>query len=441
METRVVTDSTDDLAKDIVQRLRKGGDIFLTGAGGTGKTYLTRKILKHFKNPAKLGTTAIAAIAIGGATVHSFFRLGICSTVEELAKQDKMRIQRTADIRGVSLARAEQVMFSKMAKVLEATDLIVIDEISMASAELLDMVHARIKKYGGYRKAPMLAVGDLLQLPPVSEKAHLVFESKNWTFTMVELTEIHRTEDLDFYRVQSKVRFGIYDTEVAEFITKRSTQPQPDSVYLAAVNRTVDAVNHRELIALPGEIEAYEAVVEKHVDTLPDSVINSFIASIPPDRELRLKPQARVIITTNVYDPMSEELLYYNGQKGTFLQYDEESDCLLIDTDDQGIKRVALYPYELGELTEENGSVVMTSQATVKQYPVRLSYSITVHRAQGSTVNGPITINCRDIFSPGQFYVALSRATCANNISIMFFKPEHIFALPKCVEFYRRGRG
>lgn len=429
-------------AKEIASLLKNKENVFLTGAGGTGKTYLTNQILQEFKNPIVLGTTALAAVLVGGETIHSFFKLGISSDVEKMLEKDGESIQWMVDNYKLSYQRAENARFGKMRNMLAIADLLVLEEISMASGELLGMIHERLRTHC-LRKIPILAVGDLMQLPPVKARTQ-VFQSPHWTFKTINLDKVHRTSDLEFIEVQHKVRMGLCDEQVLAFMKARKGMPEVngEAMILTALNKEVAAYNRKALDCIEGGEEVFEALVEKNNPKLHDNAIENFIEHIPPEKEIRLKVGARVIITNNVYAEaektpgvVEKVLEYYNGQKGTYIGYYKDYNALMVMTDDQALKYIRVFPYEMVEHQAEEGKVSRVPAATVFQYPVRLAYAMTIHKSQGQTLD-KVHINCRNIFGPGQFYVALSRATSAEGVKVAFFDPKKIQADKNGMEFY-----
>ncbi len=191
-----------------IQKSLKHSNLFLTGGAGVGKSYLTNEVIKSYRQEGKqvvaLGSTGVSAVNIGGFTVHSFFVFGISNNFDEL---------RLADRRAKS-------RLSNLKKILKATDLIIIDEISMISTTLLDMISYRLDSLGYLGK--LLFVGDFFQLPPVQKSRKkddlfvdllYAFESSAWSkfdFTVVELTEMKRTQDKPFTHILHKVRRGIW---------------------------------------------------------------------------------------------------------------------------------------------------------------------------------------------------------------------------------------
>lgn len=426
-----------------VRYLKEGNDLFLTGAGGTGKSYTSRKIVKEFKNPIVLGTTGLAAVNIGGETMHSFFRLGINSSLEDLQANDKRFVSSFASQRRLNYEHAYTIIFSKLEDILNNADLILLDEVSMATSNQLEMMLYRIQKLAPGRTIPFLFVGDLLQLPPIGQETP-IFESPFWKAKTWTLKKIHRTSDKDFYDIQRKVRWGIADKQVIDFIEARQTNNIMDDskIMLASTNKVVDAHNIRAMKELDTEEESYKMGIESK-DTVKPVQIDKFLQDLPVSETLTLKVGARVMITTNVYITDlftgSKRLAYYNGQVGTYTG---------LVTDELGIKKLKVVADTGHTLLVERFAFEKTSHVAVgdkvetvveisaKQFPVRLAYALTIHKSQGQTLDA-VHISCRGINNPGQFYVALSRCSNPDKLSFSNFHARtHIYADDRCKAFY-----
>jgi ATP-dependent DNA helicase PIF1 len=240
-------------------------NIFLSGGAGVGKSYLTSKIIDLYKNEGKnvvpLGSTGISAVNIGGYTLHSFFVFGIASSSEELRIQDRKNRSRISELK----------------KVLQNLDLIVIDEISMVSANLIDMIYYRLESLG--YSGRLLVVGDFYQLPPIvkSERSDALFldsfyafESSAWSkfgFKAVILSEIKRTKDLEFANILSYIRKGGATLEVREYLKTllaRTIPSESDPTYLFGRNKEVEEMNRAKL----AKIESDAALYFWEIDTI-----------------------------------------------------------------------------------------------------------------------------------------------------------------------------
>ena len=240
-----------DLEK-VLEGLERG-PVFLTGGAGVGKSHTTNEVIRHYRKQGRqvvaLGSTGVSAVNIGGFTIHSFFVFGISSNFEELKQSDRRAKKRLADLK----------------KILQATDLIVIDEISMVSTEMLDMIAYRLETAGYTGK--LLFVGDFFQLPPIrrGSSAHLfgeqlyAFESSAWQTIapeVIELREMKRTRDSEFTRILHKIRVGDCDEEVVGYLEKiwnNESAYANEPTYLFGRNQEVEITNRSRIDALDTE--------------------------------------------------------------------------------------------------------------------------------------------------------------------------------------------
>lgn len=440
-----MTTSDINHADNIVKLLKSGTDVFLTGPGGTGKTYTTRKVLSSFKNPMCLGSTALAALAIGGETIHSFFKFGLCGNLRELEVADRKyrsmpRIKLDQPIKEQVFGMRAPWAFRRLENVLFTCDLIVIDEVSMVTGAMLDMIFYRLELFTK-RRIPILMVGDLLQLPPVqADTGGFVIDSPRWNFRTYQLTKIYRTDDLEFYRMQQFVRFGSARPEVVDYLQKLVGNRKENATILCPTNNMVDSYNDRQLEALPGKLFSLEPVftpVNVNYEITADRQ-KKLCKDLKPDCPLRFKVGAEVIVTDNVYEAneLGTFLKYHNGLRGKVVGYSPEDKSIFLEVEDGTARRITPFVYEFKEkIVDKDGDLADRVQFIITQYPLRLAYAMTIHKSQGQTLDN-VYINCGKIFAPGQFYVALSRATSPQGLTLHGFRPEHIHANPRLVRFY-----
>lgn len=373
-------------------------NIFLSGGAGVGKSYLTSKIIDLFKYEGKsvvpLGSTGISAVNIGGYTLHSFFVFAIASNLEELRVQD----------------RKNRGRISELKKVLKNLDLIVIDEISMVSADLIDMIYYRLESldYSGR----VLVVGDFYQLPPIvkSERNNALFgqsfyafESSAWSkfnFKPLILEEIKRTNDLEFANILSYIRKGESPLETREYLKRllgHTVAFESEPTYLFGRNKEVEEMNKAKLAKIESDEALYFWEIEK-IRTVNEKRLNSWAKALPVVEDLHLKVGAPVIFTVNKWGK------FVNGQRGTVVELD--IDHIIVSTDGRDI---TLYRHDF-ELTELNSETLESEAiATLKQFPIKLAFAITIHKSQGMSIESMVC-NVDSLFVPGQFYVAISRA-------------------------------
>jgi ATP-dependent DNA helicase PIF1 len=444
---------------EIVLDYLEQGNLFLTGGAGVGKTYTTREVIKAYsklnKNVVVLASTGIAAVALGGQTVHSFLKLGIAKTVPELLS-GSMRPHHRKELR----------------MMISIIDLLIIDEISMISAGLMEMIQYRLEQFAFNGR--LMVVGDFLQLPPVrrhDEEKRLMwqykieehereryfgyaFESPTWfdyDFSMLELAEIKRTNDTDFAKILNTIRGGLYERPVYDFMVDLIRQEHEHAVTrLFATNAKVKNYNDDKLNEGAKNIVS----IATKVTTLESKVdiskgVEKFLGHLPVESELRLRIGAPILFTIN-----SSE--YKNGERGEIKEilHDDKKGYSLIVTKDCG-SEVEVKPfifemknYEIKE--NEKGEPIVEEKiiADVSQLPVRLAWSITIHKSQGMSIDS-LEISLDEIFEKSQFYVALSRSTSKKGVKLLtkkrpkelhYWLHNMIGADPKVTQFYDDSR-
>ena len=413
----------------LYEKLTSGTNVFLTGGAGVGKTTLTNGVIADFeadaKKVAKLASSAMAATLLGGQTLHSFFDLGICSDSEELMLQGKYEIGK------------------KLKKLLAQISLIVIDEISMVSAEVMEMIAFRLKQ--GEYKGAVLVVGDFLQLPPVvrgAQETFFAFESSAWKafdFEVVELTYIYRTDDKAFIELLHHVRYGYVD-EVVHNHLNSFIKPLPNdfshTTFLFGKNISASKHNKEQLDSIEGERFVKEAQIIKHKKNVSDKEIEKFLNDARIEKELDLKIGAPVLFTRNAWN-------YYNGERGEVVNVDEQF-VYVQKSDGRVVKleMVAQHKTQWVEKTvEKTKQMVEEERFSVYQYPIKLAFAITIHKSQGMSIESLI-IQSNEIFAASQFYVALSRSS--NPKQLILIAPtrqwhELIYTHPKALQFVQKG--
>ena len=390
------------LAWDIIETT--GSNLFLTGKAGTGKTTFLRHLKRNTsKRCVVLAPTGIAAINAEGMTMHSFFQLPFSPHVPDTPFQ-----------------QSGSHKFSKQkVKILRSLDLIVIDEISMVRADLLDAVDSVLRHYrhsslpfGGVQ---LLLIGDLGQLAPVAKEEEWAMLSayydtpyffssralRQTEYLVIELTRIYRQDDKAFVDILNKVRDNKADRHVLDVLNSRyipDFKPADDEGYirLTTHNFMAQQVNSRELAKLPGTSFSYKAEVEGKFPEM----------SYPTDEVLELKKDAQVMFVKNDSSP---DKRYYNGMigrvtaissRGFSVVPKDGGDAIEVTPEEWTNSR-----YELDEKSKEIKEVV---EGVFRQYPVKTAWAITVHKSQGLTFSHAI-INVSSSFAHGQTYVALSR--------------------------------
>ena len=408
---------------DLLHTLQRS-NLFLTGGAGVGKTTLTNAVISAYEQEgrkvAKLASTGMAATLIGGQTLHSFFDFGIASSMEELQKSKKLTIPR------------------KVKRLLQAIDLIVIDEISMVSAELLDMVRLRLLQSDF--KGRVMVVGDFLQLPPIVKgELHFAFEAESWErfeFTKVVLDKIYRTDDADFIELLHHVRFGHVD-ECIHNALNEFIKPIPSDLreftFLFGKNASVAYHNRIQLDFIDEELVTKEAEVVIHDKSVQEREIERFFEDARIDKELHLKLGAPVLFTRNSWN-------YFNGERGIVVKIDDEA--VYVRKSGGSVVKLEKQKQSKTKWVEKEieGKLDMVEEElfSVYQYPIKLAFAITIHKSQGMSLEDLI-IEPNEIFAPSQFYVALSRAKNPSRLTLIAPKRQWsslVYAHQKAKEFY-----
>lgn len=392
--------------------------IFLTGKAGTGKTTFLRKLQKVcYKRMVVVAPTGVAAINAEGVTIHSFFQLSFGPQLPENAA--------TGHNTSVNKFSIQKLNRTKI-KIIRSLDLLVIDEISMVRADLLDAVDEVLRRvrhsskpFGGVQ---LLMIGDIHQLAPVAKPDEweilapyydsvYFFSShalSSTDYICIELDHIYRQSDSHFIALLNKVRNHCLDNESFRQLNCRYKQDfTPDDsegyITLTTHNFQADKINEDKLSALSSKPLYFEAHVK---GTFPEN-------NYPTKKTLELKIGARVMFVKN--DP-SPEKSYYNGKIGTITGYDERSNSLAVDCGDETIVVSAVdwinYEYSINPDTNE---IEEKEIGSFSQVPLRLAWAVTIHKSQGLTFDRVI-IDAGQAFAHGQVYVALSRCTTLDGI-------------------------
>jgi len=373
-------------------------NIFVTGRAGTGKSTL----LDYFRSVTKkeivvLAPTGVAAVNVGGQTIHSFFRFKPDVTVEQIRKGSKKR--------------------GKKETIYENLDAIVIDEISMVRADLLDCVDAFLRRNGKASHAPfggiqMILIGDLYQLPPVvvgkerevfrdHYKSEYFFDAKvfkDMKIEYLELEKVYRQTDETFIHLLNGIRNKTIDDEQIEEINRQYLDDEKklpgEAVYLTTTNRMADERNEAKLAAVKGKQFTFEANVKGKFEE----------KYFPTERLLRLKRGAQVMLLNN-----DSEGRWINGSIGSVHKIKE--DRLSVKLAGGSVEEVTPFTWSIYKFfwDEKSRSVDSEIVGSFAQYPVKLAWAITIHKSQGKTFENAVIDFGKGTFSPGQAYVALSR--------------------------------
>ena len=394
-----------DLARDIIENT--GTSLFLTGKAGTGKTTFLREIREESsKRVVVTAPTGIAAINAGGVTLHSFFQLDFAPFVPET---QSMRTKNSFTQR-----------FSKeKIQLIRGMDVLVIDEISMVRADVLDAVDAVLRRYRDRSKpfggVQMLMIGDLQQLPPVvveSERdliyrhyrSPYFFDSHalaELNYVTVELDKVYRQASGRFLDILNAIRDNRAGKEILDELNARyrpGFNPADSEGYirLTTHNHLANVVNQRRMEELPSEPYRFIADIEGN---FPES-------SYPVDRELVLKKGAQVMFVKN---DTGEDRRFFNGMIGHVTAIDnEEVEVTPVDSEYPILVPKLEWENIKLEVDAENGNISEKREGAFRQYPLKNAWAITIHKSQGLTFDRAI-IDAAASFTHGQTYVALSR--------------------------------
>ena len=411
--------------------------VFLTGKAGTGKSTFLKYICNHTKKKyVVLAPTGIAAINAGGVTLHSFFKLPFRPMLP--------------DDPDLSLSHGRIFEFFKYPKekrkIIAEVDLIIIDEISMVRADIIDCVDRILRVYSGNMRLPfggkqLLFVGDVFQLEPVvpsdqKEILSLFYASpfffsarvfKDINLVPIELQKVYRQTDSVFINILDRIRNNAARKQELDTLNGRyfpSFEPQNEDMYITLATRRdqVDFINEKKLAELPGE--EYVSVGKIEGD-FPES-------SLPTQLNLSIKEQAQVIFIDNDY-----ERRWVNGTIGMVSGIDENGNVYVLL--ESGVEHLVEptswrnYKYKYNEKEKRIEEEIV---GTFEQLPIRLAWAITVHKSQGLTFSRVVVDLTGGVFAGGQTYVALSRCTSLEGLVLKCkFSSRDIFIRKEIVEF------
>lgn len=411
--------------------------IFLTGKAGTGKTtFLNDFVRKTRKKHIVVAPTGIAAINAGGVTIHSMFGLPLRTFLPTTERIDSDFANNIADLMNHFRYRKDKL------KLLREIEIIIIDEVSMLRADVLDMMDFSLRtvrrnqqKFGGVQ---MLFIGDLYQLPPVVRDEHILkkfyaspffFESyalKELPLITLELTTVYRQKDEKFLDILNEIRDGAIGDIDFETLNERyipDFEPKEEAyVYLTSHNRMADEINVKKLKELPGKSHFYKA-----------EIIGNFNENqYPNDEILELKVGAQIMFLRN---DASGERRYFNGKLAEVVEVEEKEISVIIDGEDEIFKlKKENWDQKRYSLAEDK-SVQEEVLGSFKQYPIRLAWAVTIHKSQGLTFDRLI-IDAGKSFASGQVYVALSRCRTLEGIVLKSkITPEVIFSDKRVSKF------
>ncbi|PIR60552.1 MAG: helicase [Candidatus Pacebacteria bacterium CG10_big_fil_rev_8_21_14_0_10_44_54] len=378
------------------------GHFFITGKAGTGKSLL----LQYFRTYSQkklvvLAPTGVAALNVGGQTIHSLLRLPFSAITLDSFR--RLRVD------------------TKLKKLLQSLDCIVIDEISMVRVDIMEAIDYILKKarnsYEPFGGVQMIMFGDLYQLPPVVTSGELqqyfddtyggayCFNANSWRAAkpeIITLSKIFRQSDATFIDLLNSLRDGNPNEDFLDRLNQRASiaPPQDGAVTLATTNRTVSEINQRKLDSLRADAHEYEAEVSGKLEE----------SAFPTDKVLQLKKGAQIMMLKNDRDKR-----WVNGSLGTIHSISPSNikvnldDIVYTVRPETWSKIKYTYDQRENKIKEEVIS-------TFTQYPLRLAWAITIHKSQGQTYSNAIIDLGRGAFAHGQTYVALSRCVSLDSV-------------------------
>ena len=424
----MMNEQTDvaNLTKRFINQTNRS--IFLTGKAGTGKTTLLKEIIRTtHKKAVIVAPTGIAALNAGGVTIHSFFQLPFSGFIPQFNVPPTVSEQLKLETKDTLVKHFK--FTGKRKAIIQSVELLIIDEVSMLRADLLDAIDWTLRTvrrenlpFGGVQ---VLYIGDLLQLPPVirNEEWNVLRNYYNGIFFFnanvvqedpplyIELKKVHRQSDADFIQILNHLRNNLITKEDIQVLNQYvnptfSSKDNPGYVTLTTHNSKADTINQQALAELKGKSWYYEA-----------DITGEFPPHMHPiDEKTELKVGAQVMFIKN---DLSFDKNYYNGKTGVvqslsteeiFVHFPEENKTIEVERYEwQNIR------YSLDDKTQEIKEEVL---GTFVHYPIKLAWAITVHKSQGLSFDKAI-LDVSQVFAPGQAYVALSRLRSLDGLVLL----------------------
>ena len=421
--------------KRALEIIKSGNSIFITGNAGTGKTTLLRHaqstVLKG-KKAVTVAPTGVAAINSGGITIHRFFGFAPDMTPQEVKNQYRPR---------------------KYLKEIAKLDTLIIDEVSMVRADLMDCIEIALRRYGRQKNRPfggvqLVLIGDLLQLPPVArnETKQVMMEAgypstyffsaksfQNQDLPCIELKQIFRQKDVEFIRVLNAIRTDIATLADLELLNTRVVSEKvirADSSYvtLVATNAAAARINADRMTELKADLQAWKAKITGEISK----------EDYPTAEILEFKVGAQVMMLVNEYSTTGS-IKWVNGSLGNIIAIDLKSQepSVTVKIMGTGItEKVRIHTWEVKRPILVDEEMQFEVIGSFSQFPFALAWAVTIHKSQGKTFDKVIVDLSSRIFAEGQLYVALSRCTTLEGLKLT--KPvlmHHVITNPVAVEY------
>lgn len=409
--------------EEALRIIRSGGNLFLTGPGGTGKSFVINTFVREIKKSkivAVTATTGTAAVLLNGTTIFSYLGIGLGT--------------QTADLMIIQLQKKKNYL-----KRWIDLDVLIIDEISMLSPELFDkleVVARSIRRdsrpFGGIQ---LILSGDFFQLPNISQKDLFCFDATSWSSCIQKVIDLdfnfRQEEDAIFQQCLSELRYGKLQAKTIDALKKRENVELkneygilPTKIY--SLNVSVDEENEFQINRLNDlheglEFYRYEIDIEttKKVDMLEDKIKK--VCNAPFVLELCVGAQVMLLYNMDI------ESKLVNGSRGVIIGFENNNPRVRFLSG--MVRTISRKTYEV----EDNGKIIVTAC----QIPLKLAYATTIHKSQGCTIDYA-EIDMKGIFEYGQGYTALSRVKSLEGLSIKNFDPSVIKTHPRVIEFYKK---
>ena len=420
---------------DLIEHTNRS--VFLTGKAGTGKTtFLNEFVKKTRKKYIVVAPTGIAAINAGGVTIHSMFGLPLRTFLPTTDRIDGSLGNNIADLQQHFKYRKDKL------KLLREVEVLIIDEVSMLRADVLDMMDFSLRfirrnnqRFGGVQ---MLFIGDLYQLPPVVRDEHILkmyynspffFDSlaiKDIPLLTIELTKVYRQTDEEFLEILNAVRDGDVANINFEHLNERYDPDfnagEESYIYLCSHNKLADDINQQKLAEIKVDPSTFEA-----------KLFGEFKENQYPNEQfLELKIGAQVMFIRN---DISGEKKYFNGKLGEISALDEKEIKVVLDGSEREItvKREVWEQKKYSLDSEKN--IKEEVLGSFEQFPIKLAWAVTIHKSQGLTFD-KVIIDAGKSFTAGQVYVALSRCRTLEGIVLKSkITPDVIFKDNRILQF------